>query len=154
MGFHVAKDRSRTDAVFAMDIDKPVGDSFAYRALATPGFGHELHLLGISGEDRPDGTVRLHLVNMKPSIDGGGKLLDQTAVGSNNTVEVFTTGPSAREMTHVRTYWNSQIATPNRPASLPDGQGIYITNDHGQHQLGLVGLSAPLSVNHYANSSY
>lgn len=138
--------RSRDDRVVAVDLDEPKGDFLSYRVLSTPGFTGtrgegEMHMCAItgieSGEDGQD--IKLYLTNGRPSVDEKGELLDQTVVGGNNTIEVFTTGPKASELKHVRTFVHERLYTPNRIALVPgDDEDCYITNDHGPHKLGLV----------------
>ena len=149
MGHLNVTGRSEIDAVIALDIDsldpsRSKVDASSYRVLETPGFkgtagdGH-FHILGISGVETDEG-IKLYFTNNRPSVDAlTGELLDESAVGANATVEVFETGPKATQMKHVRTYAHKHIVTPNNvaPASVGD-DGIYITNDHGQHKLGLV----------------
>ena len=55
----------------------------------------------------------------------------------DSDIEVFETEPGAEAMTHLRTYANRQIATPNNVAVTKDG-GFFFTNDHGPHKVGLV----------------
>lgn len=133
---------SMTDAVIAMDIDKPNGDSFEYRVLTTPGFKGTrgegaIHLVGMTGIDSTE-RIELFLVNAKPSINPvNGGFLPQHLSGSNSTIEHFVTGPAATAMKHIRTYGNDRIATPNNVAAAGKDT-FYITNDHGPHRTGLV----------------
>jgi len=130
-----------------MDIDDPTpSGSFSYRVLTTPDFSGvngdgRLHLVGMTGSTSKDGsTIQLWLVNAKPSLDGlTGEIADNEITGSNSTIEVFETGPQAATMKHVRTFADSQIATPNNVALTGDG-GFYFTNDHGPHKVGWVCL--------------
>ncbi|KAF4337150.1 serum paraoxonase arylesterase [Fusarium beomiforme] len=131
--------RSQRDAIVALDIDKPVGNGFEFRALKTSGFSGTagdglLNFAGFSGIEK-NAAIDLFLVNMRPSIDGEGKLVDQYVHGGNVTIEHFATGPEATEMKHVRTYAHTGIDTPNRVAALGD-KTFYISNDHGPHKLG------------------
>ncbi|KAB5517362.1 hypothetical protein GE09DRAFT_979088 [Coniochaeta sp. 2T2.1] len=140
--------RSEIDAVIVLDIDaldpsSSKVDASSYRVLSTPRFkgtagdGH-FHIIGISGLETDEG-IKLYFTNNRPSVDAvTGELLDQTVVGANATIEVFATGPKATRMKHERTYAHRHIVTPNNVAPVPDTEeGIYITNDHGQHKTGL-----------------
>ncbi|KAF4449048.1 hypothetical protein F53441_7698 [Fusarium austroafricanum] len=131
--------RSQRDSIVALDIDKPVDNSFQLRTLKTPGFSGTsgdglLNLAGFTGMENSDGNVELFLVNMRPSTDGEGNLLDQKVSGGNTTIEHFVTDGET-EMKHVRTYADQGITSPNRVAVLDD-KTFYITNDHGPHKLG------------------
>jgi hypothetical protein len=127
----------------ALDIDKPVGDSFEPRTLKTPGFSGTsgdglVNLAGFTGIDNADGSIDLLVTNMRPSVDATtGKYLDQYIHGGNTTIEHFTTGAGANELKHVRTFADGGIATPNRVAVMDD-KTFYVTNDHGPHKVGWV----------------
>ncbi|KAI7764796.1 hypothetical protein LZL87_004001 [Fusarium oxysporum] len=140
VGYRNISGRSQRDAIVALDIDKPIDNGFQFRALKTPGFkgtaGDGLvNLAGFSGVEQEDGYIDLFLVNLRPSIDAEGRLVDQYVHGGNATVEHFVTGLQATEMKHVRTYANQGIVTPNRVAALGD-KTFYISNDHGSHKFG------------------
>lgn len=145
--------RSERDAIVAMQIDEPVDGSFEYRTLQTPAFAGTagdglLSIVGISGVDvhaEGEDRVELFLVNHRPSLDPetGAPSKDQSSTGGNATVEHFEIrGSRAEEMTHLRTWADDAIATPNRPAVAED-RGFYVTNSHGSHK---VGLSSKLSL--------
>ncbi|OLN81104.1 Serum paraoxonase/lactonase 3 [Colletotrichum chlorophyti] len=145
-----ASGRSTRDAIIAMNIDSPKGDSYEFRTLATPGFSGTagdglLQLVGLTGIDAPAGDrVELLLVNNRPSVDAvTGDLLDQASVGHNATIEVFETGPQATEMKHIRTFADGHISTPNNVAAL-SSEAFYITNDNGRHKTGVMSLLGPL----------
>ncbi|KAF5620138.1 serum paraoxonase arylesterase [Fusarium sp. NRRL 52700] len=132
--------RSQRDAIVALDIDKPLDNGFEFRVLKTPDFvgtaGDGLvNLAGFSGIEQENGEVDLFLVNLRPSVDADGRLVDQYVHGGNATIEHFVTGPQATEMKHIRTYANHRIATPNRVAVMND-KSFYISNDHGPHKFG------------------
>nr|RBR02280.1 hypothetical protein FVER53263_10110 [Fusarium verticillioides] len=140
VGYRNVSGRSQRDAIVALDIDKPVDNGFAFRTLKTPDFegtaGDRLiNLAGFSGVEQDNGDIDLFLVNLRPSIDADGKLVDQYFHGGNATIEHFATGPQATEMKHVRTYANHGIATPNRVAAMND-KSFYISNDHGPYKFG------------------
>jgi hypothetical protein len=98
-----------------------------------------MHVLGLTGIDSSDG-VELYLTNNRPPIDPStGEFLDPTVAGGNATIEVFTVAGKATALKHVQTYAHKHIITPNNVAPVPGGDGgFYITNDHGQHKVGLV----------------
>lgn len=134
----------------ALDIDKPIGDTFNFRELQTSGFTGTLgdglmHVVGMTGKELDDGTIEFFVINYRPSVDAvTGKFADQASVGGNATIEVFRAEPDASTMKHVRTMADPLIATPNRVAAV-DG-GLYLTNDHGVYKTGLVSqLSNPSS---------
>ncbi|KAF5544489.1 serum paraoxonase arylesterase [Fusarium phyllophilum] len=140
VGYRNLSGRSQRDAIVALDIDKPIDNGFAFRALKTPDFKGTagdglINLAGFSGVEQKNGDIDLFLVNLRPSIDADGKLVDQYVHGGNATIEHFVTGPQATEMKHVRTYANHGIATPNRVAAMND-KSFYISNDHGPHKSG------------------
>ncbi|KAK4507922.1 hypothetical protein PRZ48_001657 [Zasmidium cellare] len=130
--------RSRTDAVVAMDIDKPKGNSFEYRVLKTPSYqtgdGH-LYLVGLTGKDKPNG-IDIALVNGRPPRDREtGEYLDASNSGGDFSIELFETGAHATELRHKETFEHAEIKTPNNVAFRPGG-GFYITNDHGTAKAG------------------
>lgn len=139
--------RSEKDAIIAMQIDEPVGGSFAYRTLQTPGFAGTagdglLSIVGISGVDVPvegENTVELFLVNHRPSVDTETRAVskDQSTTGGNATIEHFAIrGSRAEEMMYLQTWADDAIATPNRPAAAGNG-GFYVTNSHGRYKTGV-----------------
>nr|POF12987.1 serum paraoxonase/arylesterase 1 [Quercus suber] len=146
-----ASGRAMHDAIVAMDIDTPNGDSFEYQVLTpskdfagTHGDG-KVHLLGITGIDGP-GQVDLFFDNIKPSVDTQtGQLLDNKALGPNATIEHFTvsTSEGTSEMKYVKTFSHPLIATPNNMAMM-DRNSFYFTNDHGTAKTGLASIASPL----------
>lgn len=103
-----------------------------------------INVLGFTGSDLDDGMVELYVTNFRPSIDPstGQVLPGQTSTGANATIEVFKVGRSTDEapgqrLDWVRTIADVAISMPNRVAVVPGG-GIYVTNDHGSHKIGLV----------------
>ena len=141
--------RSTMDAIVALDIDKPNGDSFDLRVLKTPGFAGTagdglLDLVGFTGVDHPEtGRVELLVINNRPAVDPvTGTYADQYIAGANSTIELFDTGRDAKELKHVHTYAHKLISTPNRVSAL-SGDAFYVTNNNGQHKLGLVSTSFP-----------
>ncbi|KAK2042979.1 calcium-dependent phosphotriesterase [Colletotrichum somersetense] len=145
-----ASGRSTRDAIVALDIDSPMGDTFEIRTLSTPGFSGTagdglLQLVGLTGIDSPEGDmIQLLLVNNRPSVDPvTGELLDQAGVGANSTIEVFETGPQAVGMKHIHTFASVNISTPNNIAAL-SSEAIYFTNDKGAHKVGLKSHASPL----------
>ncbi|KAK5245342.1 hypothetical protein LTR07_006577 [Exophiala xenobiotica] len=138
-----ASGRGLNDHIVAMDIDKPTSSgSFSCRVLKTPNFpgvagDGRLNVVGITGKpSRDSSTVKLFLVNARPSVDAQtGELLDNEVVGGNATVEVFEAGPDATTLKHIHTFADTQIATPNNIAPTDEG-GFYFTNDHGLHKIG------------------
>ncbi|KAJ4318200.1 hypothetical protein N0V84_006956 [Fusarium piperis] len=148
-----ASARSQRDSIVALDIDKPVKDSFEFRTLKTPEFpgtagDGKLQLVGFTGIDNPEsGTIELLVINNQPSVDAEtGELLDPHAEGVNSTIDLFETGPEATELKYVRTYADRKIATPNRVAALSKS-AFYVTNDHGQKKTGLQYNLSPLLKN-------
>ncbi|SMR42780.1 unnamed protein product [Zymoseptoria tritici ST99CH_1E4] len=152
-----ASGRSLNDAIIAMDIDKPKGDSFSYQTLKTPGFGGvngdgRLHLVGFTARDvKPkDGdkhTTEFYLVNAKPFVDSEtGALLDNAKVGPNMTIESFVMQQGSTELKHVKTFHDQHITTPNNIAiDHVDGQpAFFFTNDHGTATHGIKHSLAPL----------
>ncbi|KAK4637737.1 hypothetical protein CLAFUR0_02007 [Fulvia fulva] len=131
-----ASGRSLTDAVIALHLDKPKGDSFEYRVLATPNFPGPLHLIGITGKDTIKGDIRIYLNNARPTINQvSGRALDNTA--ADYTIESFTTTPNATTLHHAQSYHHTEIKSPNNIAlSPPPHGGFYITNDHGTARSG------------------
>ncbi|KAI8669914.1 hypothetical protein LRP88_01639 [Fusarium phalaenopsidis] len=140
---------SQRDSIVALDLDKPVGNSFEFRTLKTPGFpgtagDGKLQLVGFTGIDNPaSGTIELLVINNGPSVDAQGKFVDQYAHGANSTIDLFETGPDATELKFVRTYADRKIATPNRVAAL-SRSAFYVVNDHGQSKVGLKYNLSPL----------
>lgn len=141
--------RSERDAIIALQIDSPKGESFEYRALRTPGFAGTagdglLHLAGFTGVDvRAEGEdrVELLLVNARPSLDlvTGMPLHDQTVSGGNSTIEVFEVrSAAAEEMTHLHTLADALVITPNNVAADRGTRNFYTTNDHGSYKVGFV----------------
>ena len=134
-----------------MSIDKPTSDgSYEYDVLkptAYSGAGDSsaLYLVGLTGRRRPSdpSTIELYLINNQPSFSPSKELLDQQAHGANSTIEVFSFMPSSPVMTHIRTFFHPQIATPNNVAVMPDGS-IYYTNDHGLSRSGTWHELSPL----------
>lgn len=104
-----------------------------------------INLTGFTGLDKEDESIELFITNFRPSIElsTGQVALDQARVGSNATIEVFKTGPKAESLEHVRTLVDPVIASPNRIAAV-EGQGLYISNDHGQRKTGLVKAISPV----------
>lgn len=143
-----ASGRSLDDRIVALNIDKPIGEGFEYVELPTPGYpgvngDGRLHLVGLTGVDRPD-YVELYLVNARPSVHHGtGEFLDHNKVGGNATVEQFRINLEAQVVEHVKTIVHPQIATPNNIAAVGDGS-FYFTNDHGPHKAGLRQTLSPL----------
>jgi arylesterase/paraoxonase len=136
-----ASGRSLNDKVIAMKIDHPRGLSYDYRVLKTPSFSGvngdgTLGLVSITGQIINNDTLRLWLVNTRPSVDPSGALLDNAKIGGNSTIELFELDPNASNLKHIKTFADPQIATPNNIAPLPDGS-FYFTNDHGLHKVGL-----------------
>lgn len=128
-----------------MDIDSPTSTGgYPYRVLKTPNFPgvHDdgrIHVVGMTGTVSEDGSdIQLWLINAQPSVDPvTGELLDNTVGGANSTIELFTTAPGSEAATHVKTFADAQIATPNNVAVTKDGE-FFFTNDHGPHKVGWV----------------
>lgn len=145
-----AAGRSQQDKIVALDLDKPVGDSFSYRVLSTPGYtgtngDGKLNLVAISGIDHPE-HIDLFLNNNRPSIDEAtGQLLDNAKVGANATIELFRIAKPLTSNTaeFVKTFVDPQIATPNNIAPTDSGS-FYITNDHGINKAGLWHSLSPM----------
>ena len=136
------------DHIVAMSIDNPATTGgFTYRVLKTPGYDGisgdgAISVMGITGTTSVDGSeINLWLINNRPSVDATSReVLDNTVVGANSTIDVFSTAPGADCMKHVKTFANSQIATPNNVAVQRDG-GFFFTNDHGLHKFGWVSFA-------------
>ncbi|KAF4973962.1 hypothetical protein FZEAL_9069 [Fusarium zealandicum] len=142
--------RSQKDSIVALDIDKPVHGGFEFRTLKTPGFSGTagdglLNAVGFTGVDNPDsGRIELLVINNRPSVDAvTGQFADQYASGANGTIDLFETGSDATELKYIRTYAEKLIATPNRVAAV-NSKTFYVTNDHGQHKLGIQHHLSPL----------
>ncbi|KAM0433490.1 hypothetical protein ACHAPT_004370 [Fusarium lateritium] len=142
--------RSQRDSIVALDIDKPIDNSFEFRTLKTPGYpgtvgDGKLQVIGFTGiEDPESGAIELLVINNGPSVNAKtGELLDQYAHGANSTIDLFETGPEATELKYIRTYADKHIATPNRVAA-PSSSSFYVANDFGQHKVGLRRSLSPL----------
>lgn len=148
MGHFNFSGRHADDAVAVIDVDElEAGGEVRPRVLTTPGFpgingDGRIDLIGMTGTDDADGSVRLWLINMKPSVDAEtGAFLDHSKVGGNTTIELFRTGRKAEKLEHIRTFANPQIVTPNRVAAIGgETNAFYFTNDHGTVKTGLVSL--------------
>lgn len=148
--------RSTRDRIVALNLD-----TLDFQPLRVSGFTGTagdglIHVLGFTGVDLDDRTVELYVTNFRPSVDPatGQALPDQTSTGANATIEVFKVGRSTDEapgprLDWVRTIADEAIRMPNRVAVVPGG-GIYVTNDHGSHKIGLVSL---LSLVYYSLSA-
>jgi len=139
MGKYNVSGRSFDDAIVALSIDSPRGSSFAYQVLETSKYyngngGGHLHLLGLAGVDGRDPGI--YLINNQPSI-GRAQSPTLEMDSANQTIEQFHVDLSVGKMEHVRTYADSQIATPNNIAIVGDA-AFYFTNDHGPHKTGFV----------------
>ena len=150
IGLFNASGRAMDDAIIAMNIDEPVGQSYKYRILETYNFhgtneDGSLHLIGFTGVDSSAG-INFFVVNNRPSVDPeSGELLDNAQVGANSTVERFVLAPpDATEMKHVQTFANENIATPNRVAAMGKN-AFYFTNDHGPHKAGGAHTMSPVA---------
>ncbi|KAH8651090.1 hypothetical protein BX600DRAFT_99396 [Xylariales sp. PMI_506] len=150
MGHYDVEGRSLNDAMLVIDIDSPNWDVTEPRVLETPGFfgtngDGRLYLVGFGGVDDKDGEIRLWVINVKPSVDlTTGEFSDNYKTGGNTTVELFRTGPKATKLDHVKTFWDSQIVTPNRIAPVGgETNAFYFTNDHGTHKPGLRSIASP-----------
>lgn len=138
--------RNPNDAIVVLDVDElEAGGEVSPRILATPKFpgingDGRLQLTGMAGVDDADGSVRLWIINNRPSVDAEtGEFLKHSKIGANTTIELFRTGSKADELRHMKTFANPQIATANRVAAVGgDNNGFYFTNDHGTVKTGLV----------------
>ncbi|EXJ82800.1 hypothetical protein A1O3_06615 [Capronia epimyces CBS 606.96] len=144
-----ASGRALHDHVVALNIDNPSSEGgFTYRVLQTPGFSGvhgdgRIHVVGLTGSSSASTSadangleIQLWLINARPSVDPlTGELLDNTVVGGNSTIELFTTEPDTDSMKHIKTFADPHIATPNNVA-LAEGGGFFFTNDHGLHKAG------------------
>lgn len=134
-----------------MSIDNPTTTGgFTYRVLKTPGYDGiagdgTINVMGMTGTTSADGSdINLWLINNRPSVDAAtGEVLDNTIVGANSTIDVFSTAPGVDFMKHVKTFADPQIATPNNVAVQKDG-GFFFTNDHGLHKSGWVSMAHEL----------
>jgi arylesterase / paraoxonase len=142
--------RSLSDAIVVIDVDDLPTDSHvvSLRVLSTPGFRGTngdglLNVVGFGAtDDDKDGSIRLWIVNDRPSLDiAKGEFLDQARFGANATIELFRAGPNANQMKHLKTFSHEQIATPNRIAPVGGRtDAFYFTNDHGTSKVGWVSL--------------
>lgn len=121
------------DYISVLDIDSPGQDGlFGLRQMRITGYqgatGDEaLAFVGIDIERSSSQKLRLWAVNHRPSVDSDKKLLDQTKIGANSTIELFEIDPP-NEMLHVQTIASDAIYSPNGIAATGDG-GFYVTND-------------------------
>ncbi|KAH8199844.1 hypothetical protein TruAng_006014 [Truncatella angustata] len=152
MGHFNVSARGMSDAILVLDIDDLASDSEVMpRVLDTPGFpgmngDGRLYLSGFSGSDDEDGSVRLWVVNLKPSVDPVTKdFLDHAKFGANTTIELFRTGSKAEKLDHLKTFVHPQIVNPNRVAAVGgNSNAFYFTNDHGTIKTGLKFHISPL----------
>lgn len=125
------------DHILMLDLDSPgVDGRFGMRELAFSGYrgpagitAPDLH--GFSVDVLDDKTLRFILVNhRRPSDESGSLLLDAKEFGANSTVEFFELprGTDATTLEWKRTVYDSAIYTPNRVASMGNGD-FYVTND-------------------------
>lgn len=98
-----------------------------------------ININGFTGTDREDGCIDLFVTDFRPSVDPltGLVLPDQAAVGANSTIEVFKKCSMESSIEHIRTIADRAVVTPNRVA-IAEGDGVYLTNDHGQYNIGWV----------------
>lgn len=97
-----------------------------------------INFTGFTAVDVEGGAVEFFITNFRPSLDSGGEFVPvQAVVGGNATLEVFKLLPNTDILQHVRTIADPAVATPNRVA-VAEGQGLYLTNDHGQYRTGWV----------------
>ncbi|KAF7525450.1 hypothetical protein G7054_g11091 [Neopestalotiopsis clavispora] len=146
--------RSLSDAIVVIDVDDLPTDSHVVnlRVLSTPGFRGTngdglLNVVGFGAtDDDKDGSIRLWIVNDRPSLDiAKGEFLDQARFGANATIELFRAGPNANQMKHLKTFSHEQIATPNRIAPVGGRtDAFYFTNDHGTSKVGWQHQLSPL----------
>jgi hypothetical protein len=98
-----------------------------------------ININGFTGADSDNGCIDLFVTNFRPSVDPhtGLVLPYQAAVGANSTIELFKKCPGEDYIEHIRTISDPAVVSPNRVA-MADGDGVYLTNDHGQHKTGWV----------------
>jgi arylesterase/paraoxonase len=88
-----------------------------------------LHGLDILADPNSD-VLRILLVNHRPPFHPlTGEALDAVKVGANSTIEQFQTTVGSDAMTHVRTFADDVIQTPNDVAWVNDHSFVF-TNDH------------------------
>jgi arylesterase/paraoxonase len=103
-----------------------------------------INLHGISMHESADGTLSILLNNHRPSIDPEtGAEYDAKLMGANSTIELFRSKVGSAEMTHVKTWADETIQTPNKiifanPAE--SDEEILWTNDHSG-KIGIVSIS-------------
>ncbi|KAF2214817.1 hypothetical protein CERZMDRAFT_36374 [Cercospora zeae-maydis SCOH1-5] len=141
-----ASGRALNDAIIAMNIDKPDGESFQYRVLDTPGFAGvngdgRLHLVGFTGREKGD-SIEILLVNAQPAVDATTKQLQNVP---DMTIEAFETDnkDASTSLKHIHTYRHPAITTPNNIAFSQHSSGFFFTNDHGDAVAGIRHSLAP-----------
>ncbi|KAK2614255.1 hypothetical protein N8I77_001101 [Diaporthe amygdali] len=131
-------ERSSRDAIIIMDLE-----TLEFKSTSTsdfPGTAGDgiINFTGFTAVDVEGGAVEFFITNFRPSLDSGGEFVPvQAVVGGNATLEVFKLLPNTDILQHVRTIADPVVATPNRVA-VAEGQGLYLTNDHGQYRTGWV----------------
>lgn len=80
----------------------------------------------------------VYLVNHRPYLAPGGGYEDAEKMGANSTIEVFRSQVGGTKLEWVRTFYAPGVViAPNDVVGLPDGEGVYFTNDSG-YKVGLV----------------
>ncbi|KDN45734.1 hypothetical protein K437DRAFT_235646 [Tilletiaria anomala UBC 951] len=143
-----ADQRTLNDAVYILDTNSDLKTNPKVTKVKTEGFsglngdgtfnlhGINVHVIpAVSTDENP--TLRIFLNNHRPTLDVQGNLIDNTKTGANSTIEIFETTLGSDSMTHVRTWADPLIHTPNRVAPV-DADGFLYTNDHqrksGKHR--------------------
>ncbi|KAF7984213.1 hypothetical protein HWV62_16006 [Athelia sp. TMB] len=91
-----------------------------------------LHGMDIVPSSTNPKDLWVYLVNHRPFLAPGGGYEDAQKVGANSTIEVFKTTVGGTKLEWVRTFHAPEaIISPNDLVGLPDGSGVYFTNDAG-----------------------
>jgi hypothetical protein len=119
--------------LLALDIDSDK-ELFGLRAIKPIGYtgaagDKSLDFVGFDVEIVDSTTLRFYMVNQRPPVDGEGKYLDASNIGSNATIEIFQLRRGDTKMAHVRTVASPAVYSPNRVAVIGDGAFV-VSNDH------------------------
>lgn len=95
--------------------------------------GLNLHGMDVVPSQFNKDELFVYLVNHRPPVD------ESTAAvqGADSVIEVFKTKVGSDVLTHVRTFKDDLILTPNDLVGSADGKEFYVTNDHDA-KVGLV----------------
>ncbi|EGN99778.1 hypothetical protein SERLA73DRAFT_179982 [Serpula lacrymans var. lacrymans S7.3] len=88
--------------------------------------GIHVHGMDVVPSSVDPSLLYVYLVNHRPPAYGDAKKL-----GADSVIEVFKTRLGSDVLTHVQTYADQIIITPNDVVGSSDGNSFYFTNDHG-----------------------